>query len=57
MQLSGVPETLLGNLGRRAAAARAGLLDDPMAIQVVERLDHDFTDTVRGAQRDPSGHV
>lgn len=50
VDLSGVPETLLGNLGRRAVAARAGFLDDPMAVQVVERLDHDFTDANRGAR-------
>ena len=49
VELSGVPATLLGNLGRRAAAARAGILDDPMAIRVVDRLDYDFTDTMRGA--------
>ena len=45
-----MPETLLGNLGRRAAAARAGVLNDPMAIQTVDRLDYDFTETTRGAQ-------
>jgi O-methyltransferase involved in polyketide biosynthesis len=50
VELSGVPETLLGNLGRRAAAARGRLLADPMAIQVVDRLDYDFTDTARGAR-------
>ncbi|HTT31265.1 MAG TPA: class I SAM-dependent methyltransferase [Solirubrobacteraceae bacterium] len=50
VELSGVPETLLGNLGRRAAAARAGVLDDPLAIRVVDRLDYDFTDTTRGAR-------
>jgi hypothetical protein len=32
VELSGVPETLLGNLGRRAAAARIGALDDPRAL-------------------------
>jgi O-methyltransferase involved in polyketide biosynthesis len=50
VELSGVPATLLGNLGRRAAAARAGVLDDPMAIQIVDRLDYDFTDASRGAR-------
>jgi O-methyltransferase involved in polyketide biosynthesis len=50
VDLSGVPETLLGNLARRAAAARAGALKDPMAIQVVERLDYDFADLSRGAR-------
>ena len=41
--------TLLSNLGRRAAAARAKrpLLDDPLAVGAVERLDHDFTDVSR----------
>ena len=33
VDLSGVPETLLGNLGRRATAARLGALNDPMAQQ------------------------
>jgi len=28
----------LGNLGRRAAAARSGVLKDPMAIEVVDRV-------------------
>jgi O-methyltransferase involved in polyketide biosynthesis len=48
VDLSGVPETLLGNLGRRAAAARAGVLEDPMAIEVADRLAHDFADSGRG---------
>jgi O-methyltransferase involved in polyketide biosynthesis len=50
VELSGVPETLLGNLGRRATGARAGYLNDPMAIEVAGRLDYDFTDTTRGAR-------
>jgi O-methyltransferase involved in polyketide biosynthesis len=50
VDLSGIPETLLGNLGRRAAAARSGALDDPMALEVVARLDHDFSDSGRGAR-------
>lgn len=44
--------TLLSNLARRAAAARAKrpLLDDPLAVAAVERLDYDFTDvSPRGA--------
>jgi O-methyltransferase involved in polyketide biosynthesis len=51
VDLSGVPETLLWNLGRRAAAARAGssLLEDPLAIEVADRLQYDFTDSSRGA--------
>lgn len=50
VNLSGVPETLLGNLGRRAAAARMGVLKDPMAIQVVDRLHYDFSDATRGVR-------
>jgi hypothetical protein len=45
--LSGVAETLLGNLGRRAAAARMGALNDPVAIEVVDRLEYD---SARGAR-------
>ncbi len=48
--LSGIPETLLGNLGRRAAAARLGALKDPMAIEVVDRLDYDFAGSGRGVR-------
>jgi len=52
VELSGVPETLLWNLGRRAAAARTGasVLKDPLAIEVAGRLQYDFTDASRGAQ-------
>ena len=50
IDLSGIPETLLGNLGRRAAAARLGALKDPMAIEVVDRLEYDFGDSSRGAR-------
>lgn len=52
VDLSGVPETLLWNLGRRAAAARIGasLLEDPLAIEVAGRLQYDFADTSRGAR-------
>ena len=52
VDLSGVSATLLSNLARRAAAARATrpLLDDPRAVEVVERLDYDFTEvSARGA--------
>lgn len=42
VQLTGVPETALWNLYQRAAAARAGRLDDPRAVEVVERLDYPF---------------
>jgi O-methyltransferase involved in polyketide biosynthesis len=50
--LSGVPETLLWNLGRRAAATRSSgsLLNDPRAVDIVDRLDYDFGDTSRGAR-------
>jgi O-methyltransferase involved in polyketide biosynthesis len=46
VDLSGVSATLLSNLARRAAAARARrpLLDDPLAVEAVERLDYDFAD-------------
>jgi O-methyltransferase involved in polyketide biosynthesis len=50
VDLSGVPETLLWNLGRRAAAARTGASQDPLAIEVVDRLQYDFTDASRGAR-------
>jgi O-methyltransferase involved in polyketide biosynthesis len=52
VDLSGVPETLLWNLGRRAAAARtsASLLDDPLAIEAAGRLQYDFTGASQGAQ-------
>ncbi|HEX4291481.1 MAG TPA: class I SAM-dependent methyltransferase [Trebonia sp.] len=51
VDLSGVPQTLLWNLGRRAAAARAAgsPLDDPLAVEVSERLQYDFGDASRGA--------
>ncbi len=51
VELSGVPETLLWNLGRRAAAARAArpLIKDPLAIQAADRLQYDFTNASRGA--------
>ncbi len=46
VDLSGVPKTLLWNLGRRAAAARTApsLLDDPLAIEAAGRLQYDFPD-------------
>jgi O-methyltransferase involved in polyketide biosynthesis len=50
VELSGISETLLGNLGRRAAAARLGALKDPMAIEVADRLKYDFADSNRGAR-------
>jgi len=42
VELTGVPETALWNLYQRALAARAGHLDDPRAIDVVDRLDYPF---------------
>ena len=52
VDLSGVPQTLLWNLGRRAAAARTGasLLEDPLAIAATGRLQYDFTDASQGAR-------
>ena len=52
VDLSGVPATLLWNLGRRAAAARAGAsrLEDPLAIELAGRLQYDFTDASQGAR-------
>ena len=50
VDLSGVPETLLGNLGHRAAAARTGALTDPVAVEIVDRLDYDFADSSRGVR-------
>ena len=52
VDLTGVPKTLLWNLGRRAAAARTAgsLLDDPLAIEVTGRLQYDFPDTARGVR-------
>ena len=50
VELSGVSATLLSNLARRAAAARARrpLLDDPLAVEAMERLDYDFTNVAHG---------
>jgi O-methyltransferase involved in polyketide biosynthesis len=42
VELTGVPETALWNLYQRASAARAGHLDDPRAVEVLERLDYPF---------------
>jgi len=42
VELTGVPETALWNLYERASAARAGHLDDPRAVEVLERLDYPF---------------
>jgi O-methyltransferase involved in polyketide biosynthesis len=52
VDLSGVPETLLWNLGRRAAAvrSRASRLEDPLAIEVTGRLHYGFTDASQGAR-------
>jgi O-methyltransferase involved in polyketide biosynthesis len=49
--LGGVPETLLWTLYHRAAEARRGdaVLDDPLAVELVERIDYPF------AQRFGSG--
>lgn len=51
VDLSGVPQTLLWNLGRRAAAARASaLIEDQLAVQVADRLEYDFGDASQGAR-------
>ena len=42
--LSGVPETALWTLYHRALAARQGVLDDPKALELVERIDHPFAE-------------
>lgn len=42
VQLTGVPETALWNLYHRAAAARAGQLTDPHAIELVSQVDYPF---------------
>jgi O-methyltransferase involved in polyketide biosynthesis len=44
--LDGVPETALWTLWFRAVAARddGGILDDPMAIETVEKLDYPFAE-------------
>jgi O-methyltransferase involved in polyketide biosynthesis len=45
-QLSGVPETLLWTLWQRALEARRAdaVLDDPLAVELVERLDYPFAE-------------
>ena len=42
VELTGVPETALWNLYQRVSAVRAGHLDDPRAVEVLERLDYPF---------------
>jgi O-methyltransferase involved in polyketide biosynthesis len=45
VELEGVPETLLWNLYNRAAEARrpsSRLLDDPRAVELVDRIDYPF---------------
>jgi O-methyltransferase involved in polyketide biosynthesis len=42
VRLTGVPETGLWNLYHRAAAAQAGRLHDPHAIELVSQLDYPF---------------
>lgn len=48
--LSGVPETALWTLYHRALAARKGVLDDPKAIELVERIDHPFQERFGGGE-------
>jgi hypothetical protein len=48
--LSGVPETALWTLYHRAIAARQGVLDDPQAIELVDKLDHPFVERFGGEE-------
>jgi O-methyltransferase involved in polyketide biosynthesis len=48
--LSGVPETALWTLYHRSLAARQGVLDDPKAIELVERLDYPFAERFGGGE-------
>lgn len=45
-ELGGVPETLLWTLYHRALEARRpdGVLDDPLAVELVDRIDHPFAE-------------
>lgn len=47
VELSGVPETLLWNLYQRATEARRPdrVLDDPWAVELVDRIDYPFAET------------
>ncbi|KOV60424.1 class I SAM-dependent methyltransferase [Streptomyces sp. MMG1121] len=47
VDLEGVPETLLWNLYQRAYEARQprSVLDDPKAVELVERIDYPFEET------------
>lgn len=42
--LTGVPETALWTLWFRARAAQQGILDDPIAVELVSKLDYPFTE-------------
>jgi O-methyltransferase involved in polyketide biosynthesis len=48
--LSGVPETALWTLYHRALAARKGVLEDPRAIELVDRIDHPFNERFGGGE-------
>ena len=48
--LTGVPETALWTLYHRALAARQGVLDDPKAIELVERIDYPFAERFGGGE-------
>ena len=50
VELEGVPETLLWTLYHRAVEARRrdAVLDDPLAIDLVERLDYPFAERFGG---------
>jgi O-methyltransferase involved in polyketide biosynthesis len=48
--LSGVPETALWTLYHRALAASKGVLEDPKAIELVDRIDHPFEERFGGGE-------
>ena len=50
MTLTGVPETALWTLYHRSLAARQGVLDDPKALELVERIDYPFQERFGGGE-------
>jgi O-methyltransferase involved in polyketide biosynthesis len=53
MTLTGVPETALWTLYHRALAAGQGVLEDPKAIELVDRIDHPFRERFGGGELAP----
>jgi O-methyltransferase involved in polyketide biosynthesis len=53
MTLTGVPETALWTLYHRALAARQGVLEDPKAIELVDRIEHPFRERFGGGELAP----